>query len=191
MNLERFKQQIKEGYTYKSDFITIGGAMFDGKAIADHHINIPLKTLNRHGLVAGATGTGKTKTIQVLSEQLSKKGIPVLMMDIKGDFSGIAQAGELNDFIANRHAQMNLPFEPQAFPVELLTISKQNGVRLRATISEFGPVLLSRILDLNDTQSGIMSLIFKYCDDHQLPLLDLKDLKKVIQYITNEGKAEI
>lgn len=191
MNLERFKQQIKEGYTYKTDFITIGGAMFDGKAIADHHINIPLKTLNRHGLVAGATGTGKTKTIQVLSEQLSKKGIPVLMMDIKGDFSGIAQAGELNDFIANRHAQMNLPFEPQAFPVELLTISKQNGVRLRATISEFGPVLLSRILDLNDTQSGIMSLIFKYCDDHQLPLLDLKDLKKVIQYITNEGKAEI
>lgn len=191
MNLERFKQQIKEGYTYKSDFITIGGTMFDGKAIADHHINIPLKTLNRHGLVAGATGTGKTKTIQVLSEQLSKKGIPVLMMDIKGDFSGIAQAGELNDFIANRHTQMNLPFEPQAFPVELLTISKQNGVRLRATISEFGPVLLSRILDLNDTQSGIMSLIFKYCDDHQLPLLDLKDLKKVIQYITNEGKAEI
>ncbi|MDO5636437.1 MAG: DUF853 family protein [Myroides sp.] len=191
MNLERFKQQIKEGYTYKSDFITIGGAMFDGKAIADHHINIPLKTLNRHGLVAGATGTGKTKTIQVLSEQLSKKRIPVLMMDIKGDFSGIAQAGELNDFIANRHTQMNLPFEPQAFPVELLTISKQNGVRLRATISEFGPVLLSRILDLNDTQSGIMSLIFKYCDDHQLPLLDLKDLKKVIQYITNEGKAEI
>lgn len=191
MNLERFKQQIKEGYTYKSDFITVGGAMFEGKAIADHHINIPLKTLNRHGLVAGATGTGKTKTIQVLSEQLSKKGIPVLMMDIKGDFSGIAQAGELNDFIANRHAQMNLPFEPQAFPVELLTISKQNGVRLRATISEFGPVLLSRILDLNDTQSGIMSLIFKYCDDRQLPLLDLKDLKKVIQYITNEGKAEI
>lgn len=191
MNLEKFKQHIQEGYTFKSDYITLGGAMLNGKAIADHHIHIPLKTLNRHGLVAGATGTGKTKTIQVLSEQLSKKGIPVLMMDIKGDFSGIAQTGTLNDFISNRHQQMNLPFEPQGFPVELLTISEQNGVRLRATISEFGPVLLSRILDLNDTQSGIMSLIFKYCDDQNLPLLDLKDLKKVLQYITNEGKAEI
>lgn len=191
MDIENFKQKIKEGYTFKTDFITIGGAMINNAPVADLFINIPLKTLNRHGLIAGATGTGKTKTIQVLSEQLSNKGIPVLMMDIKGDFSGIAQQGVKTAFIEERHAKMNLPFEPNAFPVELLTISKQNGVRLRATISEFGPVLLSRILDLNDTQSGVMSLIFKYCDDHQLPLLDLKDLKKVIQFITNEGKDDI
>ena len=191
MDIENFKLKIKEGYTFKTDFITIGGAIIENAPVADLFINIPLKTLNRHGLIAGATGTGKTKTIQVLSEQLSNKGIPVLMMDIKGDFSGIAQQGVKTAFIEERHTKMNLPFEPKAFPVELLTISKQNGVRLRATISEFGPVLLSRILDLNDTQSGVMSLIFKYCDDHQLPLLDLKDLKKVIQFITNEGKEDI
>ncbi len=191
MDIENFTKQIKDGYTFKTDFITIGGAMIENQPVANLLINIPLKTLNRHGLIAGATGTGKTKTIQVLSEQLSNKGIPVLMMDIKGDFSGIAEKGEKTAFIEERHTKMNLPFEPNAFPVELLTISKQNGVRLRATISEFGPVLLSRILDLNDTQSGVMSLIFKYCDDNQLPLLDLKDLKKVIQFITNEGKEAI
>lgn len=191
MNSENFIQTITDGYAFKGDFITIGGAMLNGQPVTDLPVNISLKTLNRHGLIAGATGTGKTKTIQVLSEQLSAKGIPVLMMDIKGDFSGIAEAGTKTSFIEERHSKMNLPYEPKAFPVELLTISKQNGVRLRATISEFGPVLLSRILDLNDTQSGVMSLIFKYCDDHQLPLLDLKDLKKVIQFITNEGKEAI
>lgn len=191
MNSENFIQTIKDGYAFKGDFITIGGGMLGGQPLPDLPVNISLKTLNRHGLIAGATGTGKTKTIQVLSEQLSAKGIPVLMMDIKGDFSGIAETGTKTPFIEERHTKMNLPYEPKAFPVELLTISKQNGVRLRATISEFGPVLLSRILDLNDTQSGVMSLIFKYCDDHQLPLLDLKDLKKVIQFITNEGKEDI
>ena len=111
-------------------------------------VNIPLKTLNRHGLIAGATGTGKTKTIQVLSEQLASKGIPVLMMDIKGDFSGIAQPGEEKSFITERHTKMNIPFSPKGFSTELLTLSEQNGVRLRATVSEFGPVLFSRILDL-------------------------------------------
>lgn len=191
MTKDLFIDEMNENYHFSSDFITVGGIQYNKELIPDLHLNIPLKTLNRHGLIAGATGTGKTKTIQVLSEQLSAKGIPVLMMDIKGDFSGIAQAGVLNNFIENRHTQMNLPFDPKGFPVELLTISKQNGVRLRATISEFGPVLLSRILDLNDTQSGIMSIVFKYCDDHNLPLLDLKDLKKVIHYITNEGKSEI
>ncbi|MGG5576850.1 helicase HerA-like domain-containing protein [Myroides sp. C15-4] len=191
MRLENFKTDIINGYSLKSDFITIGCANLDQKIVADTFVNIPLKTLNRHGLIAGATGTGKTKTIQVLSEQLSNKGIPVLMMDIKGDFSGIAKAGVSNDFINNRHAQMNLPFEPSAFPVELLTISHQNGVRLRATIAEFGPILLSRILELNDTQGGIVALLFKFAADHQLELVDLKDFKKLLQYLTNEGKSEI
>ena len=191
MSKEAFIEEMSKSYQFSSDYITIGGIQYDKEIIPDLHVKLPLKTMNRHGLIAGATGTGKTKTIQVLSEQLSAKGIPVLMMDIKGDFSGIAEPGVLNDFIKDRHEKMNLPFNPQAFPVELFTISKQNGVRLRATISEFGPVLLSRILDLNDTQGGVMALIFKYCDDHQLPLLDLKDLKKVLQYITNEGKESI
>ena len=190
-NNSTFSNTILEGYSFKGGYITIGGAQFQNKTIPDHFINIPLKTLNRHGLIAGATGTGKTKTIQVLSEQLSLKGIPVLMMDIKGDFSGIAKEGSRSEFITNRHQSMNLPYTPKAFPVELLSISEQNGVRLRATISEFGPVLFSRILDLNDTQSGVVSILFKYCDDNNLPLLDIKDFKKTLQFITNEGKIEV
>ena len=154
-------------------------------------VKIPLKTMNRHGLIAGATGTGKTKTLQVISEQLSEKGIPVLLMDVKGDLSGIARPGEGKPFILERHAKLGLPFTPRGFPVELMSLSQQDGVRLRATVSEFGPVLLSRILDLNDTQEGVLSVIFKYCDDKQLALLDLKDLKKVVQFVTEEGKAEI
>ncbi len=188
---EDFIQQITDGYSSKGESITLGGAILDGEALPNAHVKIPLKTLNRHGLIAGATGTGKTKTIQVLSEQLSSFGIPVLMMDIKGDFSGIAKEGEEKAFITERHAKINIPYNTASFPVELLSLSEQNGVRLRATISEFGPVLFSRILNLNDTQAGVVSVIFKYCDDHKMPLLDLKDIKKVINYITEEGKDEI
>ena len=188
---EDFTKHISEGYFFKGESITLGGAILDGEAMPDAHVKIPLKTLNRHGLIAGATGTGKTKTIQVLSEQLSTFGIPVLMMDIKGDFSGIAKEGEAKPFITERHTKINIPYSTARFPVELLTLSEQNGVRLRATISEFGPVLFSRILNLNDTQAGVVSVIFKYCDDNKMPLLDLKDIKKVINYITEEGKDEI
>ena len=188
---DAFIKNINEGYDSKGESIILGGAMLDGEALADAPVKIPLKTLNRHGLIAGATGTGKTKTIQVLSEQLSSFGIPVLMMDIKGDFSGIAKEGEEKPFITERHSKINIPYKTSSFPVELLTISEQNGVRLRATVSEFGPVLFSRILNLNDTQSGVVSVIFKYCDDNKMALLDLKDIKKVINYITEEGKDEI
>jgi len=188
---ENFIQQINEGYLTQGESITLGGAILDGEALIDTFVKIPLKTLNRHGLIAGATGTGKTKTIQVLSEQLSSFGIPVLMMDIKGDFSGVAKEGEEKDFIKERHAKLNIPYSVSSFPVELLSLSKQDGVRLRSTVSEFGPVLFSRILDLNDTQAGVISVIFKYCDDNKMPLLDLKDIKKVINYITDEGKDEI
>lgn len=188
---DNFIQDINSGYLSKGDSIVLGGAILDGEPIAEAHVKIPLKTLNRHGLIAGATGTGKTKTIQVFSEQLSSAGIPVLMMDIKGDFSGIAKEGKEEGFITERHAKINIPYNVTAFPVELMSLSKQNGVRLRATVSEFGPVLFSRILDLNDTQAGVVAVIFKYCDDKQMPLLDLKDIKKVINYITEEGKDEI
>ncbi|MBC7748014.1 MAG: DUF853 family protein [Methylotenera sp.] len=188
---EKFIQHISHGYNSKGESIILGGAILDGEALPNTFVKVPLKTLNRHGLIAGATGTGKTKTIQVFSEQLSTFGIPVLMMDIKGDFSGIAKVGEEKPFIMERHAKINIPYSNASFPVELLTLSEQNGVRLRATISEFGPVLFSRILNLNDTQAGVVSVIFKYCDDHKMPLLDLKDIKKVINYITEEGKDEI
>ncbi|WP_428224467.1 helicase HerA-like domain-containing protein [Flavobacterium sp.] len=188
--IENFKKDINTGYQCIGTSINLGGAILEKEAL-DLAVTIPLKTFNRHGLIAGATGTGKTKTIQVLSEQLSQNGIPVLMMDIKGDFSGIAQAGEVKDFITERHAKINIPFEPKGFPVELMTLSNQEGVRLRATVSEFGPVLFSRILDLNETQAGVVAVIFKYCDDKKMPLLDLKDIKKVLNYITEEGKEEI
>ena len=190
MSVEKFKETIAAGYPVQGAYITLGGAMYEGAVIKDLLVNIPLKNLNRHGLIAGATGTGKTKTLQALTENLSKAGVPTLLMDLKGDLSGIAAIGEEKSFIKERHAQMNLPYTPEAFPVELLTISKQDGVRLRATVSEFGSVLLSRILDLSDVQEGVLAVIFKYCDDHQYPLLDLKDLKKVLQYATEEGKNE-
>ena len=187
---QAFRDQMEKGYTFKGDSITLGAAMLDGKTVTGAHVKVPLKMLNRHGLIAGATGTGKTKTLQVLAENLSEKGVPVLLMDLKGDLSGLAQPSPGHPKIEERHAQIGLPFLPKKFPVEILTLSDQDGVRLRATVSEFGPVLLSRILDLSDVQAGIVAVIFKYCDDNKLPLLDLKDFKKVLQYATGEGKQE-
>lgn len=186
-----FSEIINSGYACKGENIILGSAMLDGEPVADARVKVPLKTMNRHGLVAGATGTGKTKTLQVISEQLSEKGVPVLLMDVKGDLSGIAMPGEAKPFILERHSKIDLPYSVKGYPVELMSLSEQDGVRLRATVSEFGPVLLSRILDLNDTQAGVLAVIFKYCDDNKLALLDLKDLKKVIQYVTEEGKKEI
>ena len=188
---DTFLKRINDGYTCDGDSILLGCAMLDGQAVTGAQVKIPMKTMNRHGLIAGATGTGKTKTLQIISEQLSEKGIPVLLMDVKGDLSGIAMPGEEKPFIKERHVKIGVPCSFKGFPVELLSLSQQDGVRMRATVSEFGPVLLSRILDLNDTQEGVVALIFKYCDDKQLALLDLKDLKKVIQYVTAEGKIEI
>ncbi|NER10564.1 hypothetical protein SAMN06265375_102462 [Muriicola jejuensis] len=187
---EDFFAHIEAGYTTKGDYISMGAAMLDGEAITNALVKIPLKTLNRHGLIAGATGTGKTKTLQVLAENLSDKGIPVLLMDLKGDLSGLAQPSPGHPKIDERHEKIGFPFTAKKFPIEILSLSEQEGVKLRATVSEFGPVLLSRILDLSDTQEGIVAVIFKYCDDHKLPLLDLKDFKKVLQYATGEGKKE-
>lgn len=187
---EAFFTHIQEGYTTKGDFITMGAAMLDEEAVTNALVKIPLKTLNRHGLIAGATGTGKTKTLQVLAENLSDKGIPVLLMDLKGDLSGLAQPSPGHAKIDERHAKIGIPFEAKSFPIEVLSLSEQDGVKMRATVSEFGPTLLSRILDLTETQEGIVAVVFKYCDDNKLPLLDLKDFKKVLQYATGGGKAE-
>ncbi len=189
----KFIEELSTKYTPKGEFITLGKGMLDGEVITDVNVTIPLKTINRHGLIAGATGTGKTKTLQVFAEQLSHQGIPSLVLDIKGDFSGIAEAGVQNAIISERYAKTQLPYQPQAFPVELMSISGEKGVKLRATVTEFGPLLLSKILDLNDTQQSIMSIVFKYCDDKGLPLIDLDDLKKVLQYVTDnpQGKADL
>jgi len=188
---QEFIDLISAGYTSKGDAITLGAAMLGQETITNSYVNIPLKTINRHGLIAGATGTGKTKTLQVFAENLSDKGIPVLLMDVKGDLSGLAQPGEENKHITQRHEKIGLAYSPKKFPVEILTISEQKGARLRATVSEFGPTLLCRILDLNDVQTGIVAILFQYCDDNKLPLLDLKDFKKILQYATQEGKEEI
>lgn len=188
---QEFFDHINEGYATKGEAITLGAAMLDGQTVRNALVKIPLKTMNRHGLIAGATGTGKTKTLQILAENLSDKGIPVLLMDMKGDLSGIAKPSPGHPKIDERHEAIGIPFDAKKFPVEIFTLSKQDGVRLRATVSEFGPVLISRILGVSETQSGIISVLFKYCDDNQLPLLDLKDFKKIIQYATEEGKTEI
>jgi DNA helicase HerA-like ATPase len=190
-NKKSFTEEIQTKYSTTGDFILLGNGILNGESVENTPIKLPLKMLNRHGMIAGATGTGKTKTLQTIAESLSLKGIPTLLMDIKGDLSGIAASGTSNDKIVERQAKIGVPYEPQAFPTELFSLSKEKGVRLRATVSEFGPVLFSKILGLNDTQSGIVSLIFKFCDDERLPLLDLEDFKRLIQYITNEGKARI
>ena len=190
-NKEQFLQSVKEGYTFEGDVIKIGRAVLDGEVVEGADVLLPLRTMNRHGLIAGATGTGKTKTLQMLSEGLSNASVPVLLLDIKGDLSGIAAPGTPNEKLQKRAQLLGMDWKPEGYPVELLTLSDKPGVRLRATVSEFGPVLLSKILGLNDTQGGIVAMVFKYCDDNKLPLLDLKDFIKVLQYITNEGKKEI
>ncbi|SIN73738.1 helicase HerA-like domain-containing protein [Algoriphagus halophilus] len=188
---EAFKKLLAEGQVYKKDFIVLGTGMLDGYPVPQAQVKVPLKTMNRHGLIAGATGTGKTKTLQVISEQLSLKGIPSVVMDLKGDLSGLAQPGQLNDFIQKRSDVIGVDYQPSGVPVELMSISEEKGVRLKATVSEFGPVLISQILDLNDTQQGVIAVVFRYCDMNLLPLVDLKDLKRVLQFISNEGKEII
>lgn len=188
---DEFITEVENSYTFKGDSIILGAAILDNEPVTGCMTRIPLKTLNRHGLIAGSTGTGKTKTLQLIAEGLSAHSVPVLLMDIKGDLSGIAMPGAADQRIIDRHRLIGTEYKPQQFPVEFLTISDDMGARLRATVLEFGPVLFSRILDLNDTQQGVVSLVFKYCDDNNLPLVDLRDFKKVLQYLTNEGKKEI
>jgi uncharacterized protein len=187
-----FTDTVTQGYTFKGAHFQLGAAMLDGEVLSGTPVFLPLKTMNRHGLIAGATGTGKTKTLQVLAEGLSNASVPVLMMDIKGDLSGIAAAGAVNDKITERLEMIGMTgYKPAAFPVELMSLSDQPGVRMRSTVSEFGPILIAKILGLNETQEGVVSMIFKYCDDQQMPLLDLKDFIKVLQFIGNEGKKEL
>jgi uncharacterized protein len=189
-NPENFNHKITQSYTFEGKTIFIGGGILDSSQTTSSPVFIPLKTLNRHGLIAGATGTGKTKTLQLLAESLSDNGVPVLLMDIKGDLSGIAREGVLNNHIEKRRDILAKDWNGKGYPVELMSISSEAGVKLRATVSEFGPVLLGKILDLNENQSGVLSLIFKFCDDKHLPLLDLKDLQAVLKYMQEDGGEE-
>lgn len=189
--MQDFVTTMQEGYTFKGEKMKLGAAMFDGKVLPECVVNLPLKTMNRHGLIAGATGTGKTKTLQIIAEGLSAAAVPVLLLDIKGDLSGLAAAGVANDKINERYALLQEHYTPQPFPVELLSLSEEKGTRLKATVTEFGPVLLAKVLDLNDTQQGFLAMLFKYCDDNGLAILDLKDLTKVLQYASDDGKQAL
>lgn len=191
MSKEQFISILREGYTFEGDKLVLGAAVYQGETLPEVPVSIPLSTLNRHGLIAGATGTGKTKTLQMLAEQMSAAGIPSLLMDIKGDLSGIAAPGTLTERVKERHESIGIPFTPQMNPVEFLSISQEMGAPMRATVSEFGPVLFSKILELNETQQSVVAVLFKYADDKSLPLLDLKDFKKLLQFATEEGKEEI
>ena len=187
---EKFIQEITEGYTFKGESIVIGGSMLDKQAIPNCLVKLPLKMMNRHGLIAGSTGSGKTKTLQIIAEQLSAFGVPSLLMDVKGDLSGVAVPSAGHPKIDERHEKIGIPFKAGGSTVEFLTLSNEPGARLRATVTEFGPVLFSKMLALNDTQGGVVAVVFKYCDDNNLPLLDLNDLKKTLQFLTGEGKED-
>lgn len=191
MSAADFLSAMQSGYSFEGESLLLGAAMRGSEVCADAPVRLPLRTLNRHGLISGATGTGKTKTLTMIAEQLSEAGVPTLLMDIKGDLSGIAVAGEPSDKLDERHGKIGSPWSPGAYPVEFLSLSNEKGARLRATVLEFGPVLFSRMLGLNETQSSLVALVFKFCDDKRLPLLDLKDFKKVLGYITGEAKANV
>lgn len=174
--------------------LQLGGIMLEDKVVADAPVNLVLKSLNRHGLIAGATGSGKTKTIQVLSEQLSLLGVPSLVMDIKGDISGLAQAGEASSFLLERAKSLDLNYIPRAFPVEFLTLNEADheGVPLRSTIADFGSILFSRMLDINEAQAGVVTIVFEYAKTNNLPLIDLADMKALLQFVqSDQGKVEI
>ena len=187
---EQFAAAMEEGYALDRPGIVIGSPLLDGVAHNSARVQVALSVLNRHGLVAGATGTGKTKTLQVLAGQLSLAGVPCFVADIKTDLTGLAVPGDAaNPKIQERMASLDLPYQPTGHPVEFLSLTGKRGAQVRATVSSFGPLLLGKVLDLNDTQTSILALIFKYCDDHDLPLLDLKDLVTTLKFLaSDEGK---
>ncbi len=185
-----FTDKIKASYAPQGSFIYLGAGILDGEIVAEAEVNIPLRMMNRHGLIAGATGTGKTRTLQLIAEQLSDAGVPVFMLDVKGDLSGLYKAGITNPKLEERANALNKPYTPSGFPVELYSLSGKLGAAMRATISEFGPVLLGKILELNDTQTGVLAAIFKYADDSKMALVDLNDLKKLLSYLSEGAGAD-
>lgn len=174
-----------------ADAVTLGAIIHDGECVPGPIVSIPIAMMNRHGLIAGATGTGKTRTLQLIAEQLSRAGVPVFVADIKGDISGLGISGAANDRITTRAKETGYDWKASGFPVEFLSLSGTKGAQLRATVSSFGPLLLSKVLGLNETQSSVLSLVFKYCDDKGLLLLDFSDLRTVLEYLTNEGSTEL
>nr|WP_236070903.1 helicase HerA-like domain-containing protein [Streptomyces polyasparticus] len=184
---------IAAGYAFTGEALDLGALLWDGQCLPGAQIRIPLSMLNRHGLVAGATGTGKTKTLQLIAEQLAAQGVPVFLADIKGDVSGISAPGEANDKVQERARDVGQQWEGKGFPSEFYALGGIGpGIPVRATVTSFGPVLLSKVLQLNQTQEQSLGLIFHYADQKGLELHDLKDLRAVVTFLTSdEGKPEL
>ena len=184
---------LQKGYTLEGATIELGAAIIDGELHKDAPVRLPLSMMNRHGLVAGATGTGKTVTLHMMAEQLSTAGVPVFLADIKGDLSGLATAATGSEKLTARTEGIGQAWQGRTFPVEFLALGGDgNGVPVRATVSSFGPILLSRIMELNDTQESSLQLVFYFADKNGLELIDLKDLRAVIQFLTSaEGKDQL
>jgi DNA helicase HerA-like ATPase len=185
-----FHDAMATGYGLTEPGLVIGSPMHDGELANDARVQVALSMLNRHGLIAGATGTGKTKTLQLMAGQLSKAGVPVFVADIKGDLTGLAAPGDAtNPKLVERMGSLGATFEASGHPVEFLSLTGKLGAQVRATIHSFGPLLLGKVLDLNETQTSILALVFKYCDDNDLPLLDLQDLETTLKFLSSdEGK---
>src|SRR5690348_12903538 len=188
-----FAQTIATAYATDGAALDLGRGVHDGAVALDATVKLPLRMVNRHGLVAGATGTGKTKTLQGLAEQLSAAGVPVFVADVKGDLAGLAVPGDTTGAAPKRDAELGLSFTPTAFPVEYLSLGGIGaGVPVRATVSDFGPQLLAKVLEANETQEQSLSLVFRYADEKNLPLLDLADLRALLTFLSSDqGKAEL
>jgi hypothetical protein len=188
MSREKFIEAVRTSYSQAGPAIYLGAGVFNGEILSDAAVRLSLRMMNRHGLVTGATGSGKTRTLQLIAEQLSAAGVPVFMPDIKGDLSGLAREGTINERIQERAGALGISFQPTACPVEFYSLSGKLGSQMRATVTEFGPVLLGKILELNELQTGVLHVLFRYADDKNLPVVDLNDLKRVLQYVS-EGKG--
>ncbi|MGA6120062.1 helicase HerA-like domain-containing protein [Sphingobacterium anhuiense] len=187
-----FIEKVKTSYNPKGAYIYLGAGILDGNILSEAKVNLALKMMNRHGLIAGATGTGKTRTLQLIAEQLSDAGVPVFMLDVKGDLSGLAVEGQTNQALIDRGDAVGVPFVPASFPIELFSLTGNKGTTMRIKVSDVGPILLSRILELNDTQTGVLAAIFKYAQDHNMPLVDFNDVKKLLSYLADgPGSEEI
>jgi DNA helicase HerA-like ATPase len=186
-----FDETYRSAYSFADPSLDVGHVLREGAPAAELPVRIPLRMMNRHGMIAGSTGTGKTRTLQLLAEQLSRAGVPVFLADVKGDLAGMCLPGESNDRLNARAAAVGRTHTPEAFPVEFFSLTGNHGIQLRATVSSFGPVLLGKVLDLTDVQQSVLGMVFKYCDDRQMPLLDFDDLRDVLNYLITDGKEDL
>ncbi|HYI11449.1 MAG TPA: helicase HerA-like domain-containing protein [Thermoanaerobaculia bacterium] len=186
-----FDVTYRTAYGFDAPAIEIGHILREGSPTGELPIRVPLRMMNRHGMIAGSTGTGKTRTLQLLAEGLSRAGVPVFLADVKGDLAGMCLPGENSERLNARAASVGRTHTPEGFPVEFFSLTGNRGTQLRATVSSFGPILLGKVLDLTEVQQSVLAMVFKYCDDRRLPLLDFDDLRGVLNYLTTDGKEEL